>query len=156
MEGDYDKPWDKHPEQIFDGDVWGYSELDQLPFQTNPSERNMVRARAVHNFPDGKYHSGRHNSDQGWGMDRDLLLLYTADYPRSREMLKRKLQIAPRLDQVWQPKTATQEGFGGHYWSKNGIEGRPIIEEYHEMLMKPCRPIIEIPGVAEILRKWQT
>ena len=120
--GDCDKPFKG---KFMEEPLWGFSEWADIG-----KMEGMVRARVVHNLEDARYHSGRHNSDYGWGgRNEDLILKYVADYPWCSEMLKRKMQILDKLDKEHEPLSGKEPWNKGHYRNKQEWI------EYHQMLV---------------------
>ena len=126
--GDKSKPYKG---KFLDEPLYGFNE-----FEKHGRVQGLVRARIVHNLEDGRYHSGRHDCDYGWGgRNEDLKLYYVADYPWSSEMLKRKMQTLGKLDKEHERLVDKDPNNKGHYRTKDEWQ------EYHDMLLAKSGPI---------------
>lgn len=148
--GFYSDEWRADPESIFDNQLWVVPELDLVG-----RDENMSRSRILHNMPDGRYHPGRHASFLGWGNRHpDLYLFYMADYPRSLEMMKRRLQIKSKMDPVLEPMATVIEKpkDKGHWWEADDIE------QHHNDLIKQSYPVEQVQdrGVLDVLEMYRS
>jgi len=136
-EGSWDEPF--KGESIFDN-LYGFSEYED----NGERGAGLLRGRFVHNVEDIDYNNGRHdiNSIYGnGGFNKDLILLYMGDYPRSKEMMKRKLQILTKLDTDYERLEDKQPTNKGHYRTRRDWV------EYHDELLAKSKPLTILPHI---------
>jgi hypothetical protein len=66
--------------------------------------------RQLHNFPNGKYHVGRHGTFNNYTPSSKAHIIWFGYYPMNDSLLKRKLQIAQNI-----PQTDKDKGYGFHH-----------------------------------------
>jgi hypothetical protein len=73
--------------------------------------------RQMHNFPNGRYHTGRHQTNNPTTSTTDLHIIWLGYYPMNDDLMKRKLQIQTRI-----PQKDIDACFGfHHFFSKDHI-----------------------------------
>lgn len=78
---------------------------------------NFRGCRQIHNFPNGRYHPGRHQTNNPTTLTTDLHIIWLGYYPMNDDLMKRKLQIQTRI-----PQTDLHAGMGTHhFFSKDHI-----------------------------------
>jgi len=74
--------------------------------------------RQIHNFPNGRYHVGRHITNNKSTLTNKAHVIWFGFYPWNDRLLKRKLQISQNMTEQDKNK-----GFGSqHFWSKERME----------------------------------
>ncbi|MBM10175.1 MAG: hypothetical protein CMF69_11530 [Magnetovibrio sp.] len=110
-------------------------EFMQRGFGTRIHETYRVGWRFIHNFKNGRYHTGRHFTDHPKEFVKEggpeMFLVWSAFYPWTEEIIERKLQIKNNI-----PETERVAGrCYQHFWSRGKMQS-----EYEKILRESVVP----------------
>jgi UDP-glucose 4-epimerase len=89
--------------------------------------------RQIHNFPNGKYHVGRHYTNNPITNTKEMYVIWFGYYPLNDKLLNRKLQIKDNI-----PQRDKDRGFGFHHFTP-----KEKMLEYNEQRANTGKPLSE-------------
>lgn len=105
------------PYSINNYTITNYSELFKNLLNTDVAYWHDRGVRQLHNFPNGNYHCGRHNTNNISTPTNNAHIIWVGYYPMNDTTLKRKLQIQHNI-----PQYDKDRGHGcQHLFSKDTI-----------------------------------